>query len=66
MGIEPTSEAWEDTHEIQAWSPHSNEVMLPPGLAQSGKVGPDWRVRCIAAPRNHLLVDKKRLRGCSL
>jgi hypothetical protein len=37
MGIEPTSEAWEDTHEIQAWSPHSNEVMLPPGLAQSGK-----------------------------
>ena len=53
MGIELTSEAWEDTHEMQAWSPHSNEVMLPPGLAQSGKVGQDWRFRCIAAPCNH-------------
>jgi hypothetical protein len=51
MGIELTSEAWEDAHGIQAWSSHS-KVMLRPGLAQSGKVGPDWRVRCIAAPRN--------------
>ncbi len=31
----------------------SGEVMPPPGLDQIGKGGRDWRVRCIAVPRNH-------------
>ena len=36
----------------------SGELMLPPGLVQSEKAGRDWRVRCIAAPRNHLVIHK--------
>jgi hypothetical protein len=36
------------------------EVMLLPGRAQIGKAKSDWRVRCIAAPRNQFekLKDK--------
>jgi len=36
----------------------SGELMLPPGLVQSEKAGRDWRVRCIAAPRNHFVIHK--------
>lgn len=30
---------------------------------QNGKVGLDWRVRCIAVPRNQLMIESKGLPG---
>ena len=34
--------------------------MPRPGLVQIGKAGRDWRVRCIAAPRNHSKKHKRK------